>query len=82
MPPTLPSWAVRSWEAKAFSLHTSPRMLCSSGLEFSEIINMLLDKLSIDIDHMSLLLVYTLLLIYCPALVLMLLEMCCFRFNL
>lgn len=28
-------------------------MMCSSGLEFSEIINIILEKLSTDIDHMS-----------------------------
>lgn len=37
--------------AKAFPFLKFPRMPCSSGLEFSEIFNVLLDEFSIDTDH-------------------------------
>lgn len=42
-------------ETKAFPLPTSPRILCGSGLDFSEIIEHSIYCIFNDIDHMSVL---------------------------
>ena len=53
MPPTLLSLAWKGREAKALPLPTSPKMACCSRSRFSEIISILSNVFSIDIDHVS-----------------------------
>lgn len=61
VPPT-----VNGRATKAFPLPTPPRVLCSFEPEFSEIINIISDIFSINVDHMSIMVYF--LLFYCPTL--------------
>lgn len=47
------SWAVRGGVIKDFPLPTSSRILCCSGWQFSEIIYIVSNIFSFDIDNVS-----------------------------